>query len=74
MTKTIQPAREPAIVFVGRLYPGDWRVERINDEGGIEVAIFAWPDGRASVQVRRTLRGPNPCGHDALIPASGLAP
>ena len=46
MTKTIHPAAEPAIVFADRLYPGDWRVEWINDEGGIEVAIFAGPNAR----------------------------
>ena len=46
MTKKHQPAAEPAIVSADRLYPGDWRVEWINDEGGIEVAIFAGPNAR----------------------------
>jgi hypothetical protein len=34
MTKTTQPAREPAIVFADHLYPGDWRVEWINVNAG----------------------------------------
>jgi hypothetical protein len=46
MTKTIQPAAEPAIVFADRLYPGDWRVEWIDDDGEKEVAIFAGPNAR----------------------------
>ena len=46
MIKKHQPAAEPATIFADRLYPGDWRVEWINDEGGIEVAIFAGPNAR----------------------------
>ena len=46
MTKKTQPAAQPAIVFADRLYPGDWRVEWIDDDGGIEVAIFAGPKAR----------------------------
>ena len=43
MTKKTQPAAQPAIVFADRLYAGDLRVEWIDDDGGIEVAIFAGP-------------------------------
>lgn len=46
MTKKQQPAAQPAIVFADRLYPGDWRVEWIDDHGGKEVAIFAGPNAR----------------------------
>jgi len=46
MTKTIQPAAEPAIVFADRLYPGDWRIEWVDDDGGVEIAIFAGPNAR----------------------------
>ena len=34
---------EPAIIFPDRLYSEEWRVEWIDDDGGIEVAIFAGP-------------------------------
>jgi hypothetical protein len=37
---------EPAKVFEDRLYPGDWRVEWVDDDGGVEVAIFAGPNAR----------------------------
>jgi hypothetical protein len=37
---------EPARVFEDRLYPGDWRVEWVDDDGGIELAIFAGPKAR----------------------------
>ena len=37
---------EPAKVFEDRVIPGDWRVEWIDDDGGIEVAIFAGPNAR----------------------------
>jgi hypothetical protein len=37
------PMPEPAIVFRDRLYSDEWRVEWIDDDGGIEVAIFAGP-------------------------------
>jgi hypothetical protein len=45
-TKKSQPAAQPAIVFADLLYPGDWRVEWIDDHGGKEVAIFAGPNAR----------------------------
>ena len=45
-TKKSQPAAQPAIVFADLLYPGDWRVEWIDDHGGKEVAIFAGPKAR----------------------------
>jgi hypothetical protein len=28
------------------MYPGEWRVEWVDDDGGIEVAIFAGPNAR----------------------------
>jgi hypothetical protein len=37
---------EPAKVFEDRLYPGDWRVEWVDDDGGVELAIFAGPNAR----------------------------
>jgi hypothetical protein len=37
---------EPAKVFEDRKSPGDWRVEKFDDDGGAEVAIFAGPDAR----------------------------
>ena len=46
MTRKTQPAAQPAIVLADRLYPGDWRVEWIDDHGGKEVAIFAGPNAR----------------------------
>jgi hypothetical protein len=33
-------------VFEDRIWPGDWRVEKLDDDGGIEVAIFSGPDAR----------------------------
>jgi hypothetical protein len=36
---------EPAKVFEDRLYPGTWRVESEDDDGGLgEVTIFGDPD------------------------------
>jgi hypothetical protein len=46
MTKMSQPDTGPAYVFKDRNSPGDWRIEWINDEGDIEVAIFAGPKTR----------------------------
>jgi hypothetical protein len=37
---------EPAKVFEDRVSPGDWRVEWIDDDGAIEVAIFSGPNAR----------------------------
>jgi hypothetical protein len=37
---------EPAKVFEDRVIPGDWRVEWIDDDGGVEVAIFSGPNAR----------------------------
>jgi len=37
---------EPAHVFEDRMYPGEWRVEWFDDDGGVEVAIFAGPRAR----------------------------
>jgi hypothetical protein len=37
---------EPAKVFKDRRNPEDWRVEWIDDDGGIEVAIFSGPNAR----------------------------
>jgi hypothetical protein len=33
-------------VFEDREWPGDWRVEWVDDDGGIEVAIFSGPNAR----------------------------
>jgi hypothetical protein len=38
---------EPAKVFEDRISPGEWRVEKIDKDGGIEVAIFAGPHARS---------------------------
>ena len=46
MAKMSQPDTGPAYVFEDRKSPGDWRIEWINDEGDIEVAIFAGPKAR----------------------------
>ena len=37
---------EPAKVFEDRRCPGDWRVEWVDDDGGVEVAIFSGPNAR----------------------------
>jgi len=37
---------ETAKVFEDREWPGDWRVEWIDDNGGIEVVIFSGPNAR----------------------------
>jgi len=37
---------EPAKVFEDRLYPDDWRVEWVDDDCGVELAIFAGPNAR----------------------------
>jgi hypothetical protein len=36
----------PAKVFEDRKAPGDWRVEKFDDDGGAEVAIFGGPNAR----------------------------
>jgi hypothetical protein len=36
----------PARVFEDRERVGDWRVEWIDDDGGIEVAVFSGPNAR----------------------------
>jgi hypothetical protein len=35
-----------AKVFEDRPYPGDWRVEWADDDGGAELAIFEGPNAR----------------------------
>lgn len=35
-----------AMVFEDREHAGDWRVERYDDDGGCEVAIFSGPRAR----------------------------
>jgi hypothetical protein len=35
-----------AKVFRDREHSGDWRVEKMNDEGGIELALFSGGDAR----------------------------
>ena len=37
---------EPAKVFEDRKWPGDWRVDWFDDDGGCEVAIFSGPNAR----------------------------
>jgi hypothetical protein len=37
---------EPAKVFEDRRRPGDWRVEWLDDDGAVEVAIFFGPNAR----------------------------
>jgi hypothetical protein len=37
---------EPAKVFEARKSPGDWRVEKFDEAGGAEVAIFGGPNAR----------------------------
>ncbi|HEY1258523.1 MAG TPA: hypothetical protein VGF34_04685 [Stellaceae bacterium] len=47
---------ETAKVFEAREDPGAWRVERIDDDGGVEVAIFSGPNALrriASMSVSR---------------------
>jgi hypothetical protein len=41
---------EPAKVFEDRLYPGDWRVEWEDDDGGVEVTILGGPDAGRALQ------------------------
>ena len=36
----------PARVFEDRQFPGEWRVEWVDDDGGSELAIFSGPDAR----------------------------
>jgi hypothetical protein len=38
--------QERAKVFEDRQCPGKWRVERVDDDGGIEVSIFSGPNAR----------------------------
>src|SRR5260370_3176911 len=40
------PNSEPARVFEDRKFPGRWRVEWVDDDGGCEVAIFSGPNAR----------------------------
>jgi hypothetical protein len=37
---------EPAKVFEDRQSPSDWRVEKFDDDGGVEVTIFGGPNAR----------------------------
>ena len=37
---------EPAKVFEDREWPGEWRVEWVDEDGGVEVAIFSGPNAR----------------------------
>jgi hypothetical protein len=40
------PLSGPARVFEDRQYPGVWRVEWFDDDGGSELAIFSGPNAR----------------------------
>jgi ABC-type phosphonate transport system ATPase subunit len=46
MTRTSQPAAEPARIFEDRMYRGEWRVEWLDDRGGVEVAVFSGPNAQ----------------------------
>jgi hypothetical protein len=35
-----------AKVLADREFPGDWRVEKMDDDGGTEVAVFGGPNAR----------------------------
>ena len=37
---------EPAAVFEDRETPGDWRVEKFDEDGSCEVRVFTGPDAR----------------------------
>ena len=37
---------EPAKIFEDRRCPGDWRVEWVDDDGAVEVAIFSGRNAR----------------------------
>ena len=37
---------EPAKVFEDREWPGEWRVKWVDEDGGVEVAIFFGPNAR----------------------------
>ena len=37
---------ESAKVFEDRQCPGDWRVEWVDDDGAVEVAIFSCPNAK----------------------------
>ncbi len=43
---TVARRSEPAKVFEDRKSPGDWRVEKFDNDGGAEVAIFGGPNAR----------------------------
>ena len=40
-----------AKLFRDRAHPVDWRVERIDDDGGCEVAVFAGPRAEERARV-----------------------
>jgi hypothetical protein len=44
-TRAEGPPRS-ARVFEDLLYPGDWRVEWADDQGEVELALFAGPNAR----------------------------
>jgi hypothetical protein len=37
---------EPAKVFEDRKWPGDWRVEKFDEDGGAEITIFSGLNAR----------------------------
>jgi hypothetical protein len=37
---------ETAKVFEDREWPGDWRVDWVDDDGGVEAAILSGPNAR----------------------------
>lgn len=51
-----------AELFKDRETPGDWRVEREDDDGSIEVAIFSGPNAR-----ERAVTATDPRGSETLL-------
>lgn len=46
MSQTEIDTNPRAKVFEDREFPGDWRVEKTDDKGGSEVAVFGGPNAR----------------------------
>ena len=43
---SVSPDHLRAKLFEDRVTPGDWRVEREDEDGSVEVAIFSGPNAR----------------------------
>ena len=46
MNSAIDPSELRAKVFEDRITPGNWRVEKMDEDGGYELEIFTGPDAR----------------------------